>query len=102
MTRATKKKTAGRASAKKTSAVRRRQRAAISLHAASPARQAKLFRALRRVMKEHGVVNEIAALHLAPAAESAPQECPPGQVSRIVCFRRDDGTVVCESRCQPI
>jgi len=99
-----KKKTASRTTARKKPVARRSPRPTpVALHEASPAQQAKVFRALRKVMKEHGVVNEITALHLAPAAtRGAPQGCPRGQVSRVRCFKRDDGTVVCESRCEPI
>ena len=98
-----KKKTTRRPRPKKKAAAKRtRQARRVSIHAASPARRAKLFRALRTVMKAHGVTDEIAAVHLTPSAAAAPKQCPPGQVSRIVCVKKPDGTVVCRSECQPI
>lgn len=98
-----KKKTASRATAKKKKVVRQPRRPAVALHEASPAQQAKVFRAIRKVMKEHGVTGQVTSLQLTPAAtRGAPQGCPPGQVARIRCFKRADGTVVCESRCEPI
>jgi hypothetical protein len=102
MKRAKKKKTATRAAAKKKAVNRGRSRPApVVLHEASPAQQAKVFRAVRKAMKEQGVVGEITALHLAPATRGAPQGCPQGQVARVRCFKRADGTVVCESRWSP-
>ena len=93
-------KTTRGTSAKKTAAARRPRAAAVSLHAASDSKRAKLMKALQGVMRALGVVDQI-ALHVRPSA-AAPQRCPKGQVSRVVCFTRADGTLVCESRCQPI
>jgi hypothetical protein len=86
----------------KNSAAARRAPAPLVPHEASPAQQAKLFKAVGRALKDQGVAGEIKAIHLTPANQRAPMGCPPGQVSRIVCFKKKDGTVVCESRCQPI
>jgi hypothetical protein len=88
-----------RTPAKKTAARRSRPKA-ISLHAASVTKRAKVMKALQRVMKAHGVVDRI-TIHV-PRSAVAPQGCPKGQVSRLVCFTRADGTLVCESRCEPI
>jgi hypothetical protein len=88
---------------KKNMAGRARSRAtAPPLHEASPAHQARLFRALARVMTQHGVNDEIAAVHLTARAAAVPGGCPPGQVARIVCVKQPDGTVACRSECQPI
>ena len=86
---------------KKTTASRNR-RTVAALHTASPTHQARLFRALRKVMKAHGVHDDIAAVHLTARAATVPGGCPPGQVARIVCVKQPDGTVVCHSECQPI
>ncbi len=88
-----------RARAKKTPAARSRPKA-VSLHAVSATKRAKVMKALQDVMRAHGVSDRI-AVHVPPSA-AAPLGCPKGQVSRLVCFTRPDGTLVCESRCEPI
>ena len=84
---------------------------AVSLDEASPSRQKKLFQALRRTMQEHGVRGELAGLILtrgtATVSEGPPRRraisgCPPGQVKRVVCVRRPNGSVMCRTECQPI
>ena len=78
------------------------QRRPMSIHEMSAARRARVFMAVRKVMKAHGVDHDVAAIHFTPAPTSVAQNCPDGQVRRIHCTTRDDGTVVCESRCEPI
>jgi hypothetical protein len=109
------KKTTGRTAKQATTTARpgqvRGRARAVSLEAASPSRQTKLFRAIAMVMEDHGVQGEIAGLILtpAPATESAVpaprtravSACPPGQVKRVVCVRRPNGTVACRTECQP-
>ena len=120
---AAKTNTARKSAKKRTTSARRR----VSLDTLSPARQARLFRDLRKVMKAHGITGDIAAFTVTPPnvavlvtravtasltraraaavrpiGRAAPAGCPPGQVSRIVCARQADGTIVCRSECQPI
>jgi hypothetical protein len=123
----TKKAAAKKAAAKK-SAASKGKKARVAVMDASAAKQLKLFRAIRKLAKEHGILNELTAVQFEPTApvakakpsaeshelgpapaglESAPSAvgpgpCPHGQITRIVCRRQADGTVVCKSECQPI
>jgi transposase len=104
-----KKKTARRTAAKRKAPARTAaKKPAMSLESASASQQKKLFRALRQVMREFGVRGEVAAVHVTPAPTRAAAEaaaaagCPPGQVSRVVCAKQPDGTVVCRLECQPV
>ena len=103
---------------RKTAAVHApKPRALASIAEVSARKRANVFRAFRKVLKEHGLSDDVSALHFEPAAPrvaglraasaaaaATPRadHCPPRQGVRIVCFRRPDGTVVCEPRCQPV
>jgi hypothetical protein len=58
-----------------------------------------VFRGIDDMLREHGIAQRVAALHLEPAES---KECPPGTVLRQVCWRDEDGQLVCEERCVPI
>jgi hypothetical protein len=101
MTAAKKKKSKRRPASKKKSVARKARRPApVSIGDAPRTRQTRAFNAIRKALKDHGLTDTIAEVTF--AGPPPPQGCPPGQVSRIVCFKKPDGTVVCESRCQPI
>lgn len=102
------------AAVRKTTSRKRTRRPLVGLVDASATRQARLFGALRRVVREHGFSDSLVGAQFEPdvrpdsaeafaATAAAPRAvCPPGQVRRIVCVRAPDGTVVCEPRCQPV
>jgi len=77
----------------------------LKLHEAPKSTQAKVFRRMNAVLKEHGLSGRVDALHLAAAAPprvAVAGPCGPGEVRRTVCFRRPDGVIVCEERCMPV
>jgi len=104
-------KTTGRAAKAKTARKPRAPRAAapVPLSEASPAKQKKFFQAVRRLLKEEGLEGELASVSLEPPASRARRGavaeaafgCPPGQVRRVVCSKRPNGTIACRSECQP-
>jgi hypothetical protein len=77
---------------------------------ASAKTRAAILAGIRRVLKEHGVKEDLAELHLetttaaraTTTAARAFTPCPPGTILRVVCFRQADGTLVCEERCVPL
>lgn len=79
----------------------------VKLHEAPTSTQSKLFSGINALLKEHGVSGKVSMLQLDPAAAKAIPAavavgCPPGQVRKTVCFRREDGTIVCEEKCVPL
>lgn len=71
-----------------------------NIHELSVAQRKRVFSAVNRVMKEHGLKHRVSALHLShPAAVGG---CPPGQELRMVCHKDKRGTVVCAQQCVPI
>lgn len=105
----TTRKTTKRATrARKRPAARRVRRAApVSLADASPSKQKQFFQAVRRLMREMGLQGNLAGISLElpmprrrVVAEAA-IGCPPGQVRRLVCVKRPNGTIACHSECQP-
>jgi hypothetical protein len=93
---------------------RRRPPRLVALVDASATRRVRLFRALRKVVREHGFSDALVGAQfeatarpdtvpaMAATAVASASKCPPGQVTRIVCVRSEDGTVVCKPRCQPV
>jgi hypothetical protein len=71
---------------------------------ASAKTRAAILKGIRRVLKEQGVAGDLAEVHVdtTTAALGLAAPCPPNTISRMVCFRRPDGTLVCEERCVPI
>jgi len=101
---ATKKKTTKKRATKKQGKVSRKvARARVDLHNAPKATRARVLRGITRVLAENGVAGEIAELHFELAGPPpVGGACPPGTVRRIVCFRNQSGTLVCEERCVPL
>ena len=106
----TTRKTTRRAPGTRKSVARRARSAAVrvSLADASPSKQKQFFRAVRRLMREKGLKGELVGVSLGEpvtrgrrAVAEAPIGCPPGHVRRLVCVQRPNGTVDCQSECQP-
>ena len=104
----TTRKSTGRAAKAKTARKRRAPRAAapVPLSEASPAKQKQFFQAVRRLMREKGLTGNLVGVSLeTPATRGVVAEaafgCPPGQVRRVVCVKRPNGTIACHSECQP-
>jgi hypothetical protein len=74
----------------------------VKMHEAPKSTRTSIFRAMNAVLRDHGVPGTVRTLHIATSAPSAAGGCPDGQVRRTVCVKQDDGTIVCEERCEPV
>jgi hypothetical protein len=110
-----KKKAAGKKVAKKSAKKSGKKKAAkakrrnagkprrVPLHRASKAARARVMRGFKRVLAEHAIAGDVAAVHFDLAGTpAAARACPPRTVRRLVCFRNNAGTLVCEERCVPL
>jgi hypothetical protein len=106
-----------KAAAKRRASGRKSRRQRVTLENASPAVQRRLATRIRAAMRELGISDRLAEVHVeparaavrpkargtvrAPAPAPVPPPCPPNTERRVVCAFRN-GTFVCEPRCVPI
>jgi hypothetical protein len=93
---AKKKRTAPKTGKNKRAAARAKTTVRTTIDAMSAAQQQRVFRALRTMLKQQGVTNELSAVHFDTNIQ--PLLCQPPKVRRMVC-RLIHGVPVCRPEC---